>query len=137
MSQHRTSNQDPAAPPPTTTTPHADLPEAEPAGTPGLTTEPAPEPANRPPTGWPMQMVVADRPPSPDPAPQARIGWIVVGSLATGLVAALLLVLAPFIPATESDVTGAVLCGFALGWTMLAVLSARFTAATAMGRGSR
>ena len=49
------------------------------------------------------------------------------GSLATGLVAALLLVAAPFIPAEESDVTGAVLCGFALGWAMLAVLSVRFT----------
>ena len=49
------------------------------------------------------------------------------GSLATGLVAALLLVAAPFIPAEESAVTGAVLCGFALGWAMLAVLSVRFT----------
>ena len=35
--------------------------------------------------------------------------------------------LAPFIPAAESAVTGAVLCGFALGWAMLAVLSVRFT----------
>jgi pimeloyl-ACP methyl ester carboxylesterase len=63
----------------------------------------------------------------PDPGPRGHIGWIVAGSLATGLVAALLLVAAPFIPAEESDVTGAVLCGFALGWAMLAVLSARFT----------
>ena len=55
------------------------------------------------------------------------IGWIVAGSLATGLVAAVLLVAAPFIPAEESAVTGAVLCGFALGWAMLAVLSVRFT----------
>jgi pimeloyl-ACP methyl ester carboxylesterase len=47
--------------------------------------------------------------------------------LATGLVAALLLVAAPFIPATESAMTGAVLCGFGLGWTMLAVLSVRYT----------
>jgi pimeloyl-ACP methyl ester carboxylesterase len=47
--------------------------------------------------------------------------------LATGLVAAFLLVAAPFIPAQESAVTGAVLCGFALGWAMLAVLSVRFT----------
>jgi pimeloyl-ACP methyl ester carboxylesterase len=51
----------------------------------------------------------------------------VAGSLATGLGAALLLVAAPFIPAEESAVTGAVLCGFALGWAMLAVLSVRFT----------
>jgi pimeloyl-ACP methyl ester carboxylesterase len=47
--------------------------------------------------------------------------------LATGLVAALLLVAAPFIPVQEAAVTGAVLCGFALGWATLAVLSVRFT----------
>ncbi|MFI5898465.1 alpha/beta hydrolase [Actinoplanes sp. NPDC051513] len=68
-----------------------------------------------------------DRPSGPDPQPRGHIGWIVAGSLATGLVAALLLVAAPFIPAEESAVTGAVLCGFALGWAMLAVLSVRFT----------
>ena len=62
-----------------------------------------------------------------DPAPTGRIGWIVAGSLATGLVAALLLVAAPFIQAQENDITGAVLWGFALGWAMLAVLSVRFT----------
>ncbi len=44
-----------------------------------------------------------------------------------GLVAALVLVAAPFIPAEESAVTGAVLSGFALGWALLAVLSVRFT----------
>ena len=63
----------------------------------------------------------------PDPGPRGHIGWIVAGSLATGLVAALLLAAAPFIPAEEPAVTGAVLCGFALGWAMLAVLSVRFT----------
>src|ERR671925_332710 len=68
-----------------------------------------------------------DRPSHPDPGPRGHIGWIVAGSLATGLVAALLLVAAPFIPAEESAVTGAVLCGFALGWAMLAMLSVRFT----------
>jgi pimeloyl-ACP methyl ester carboxylesterase len=68
-----------------------------------------------------------DRPSRPDPGPRGHIGWIVAGSLATGLVAALLLAVAPFIPAEESAVTGAVLCGFALGWAMLAVLSVRFT----------
>jgi pimeloyl-ACP methyl ester carboxylesterase len=47
--------------------------------------------------------------------------------LATGLVAAVLLAAAPFIPAEERAVSGAVLCGFALGWVMLAVLSVRFT----------
>jgi pimeloyl-ACP methyl ester carboxylesterase len=68
-----------------------------------------------------------DRPPHPHPGPRGHIGWIVAGSLATGLVAALLLASAPFIPAEERAVTGAVLCGFALGWAMLAVLSVRFT----------
>ena len=68
-----------------------------------------------------------DRPSGPGPGPRGHIGWIVAGSLATGLVAAVLLVAAPFIPAEERAVTGAVLCGFALGWAMLAVLSVRFT----------
>ena len=63
----------------------------------------------------------------PAPAPRGHIGWVVAGSLATGLVAALLLAAAPFIPAEESAITGAVLVGFALGWAMLAVLSVRFT----------
>ena len=84
-----------------------------------LTTEPIPTPAHKD--------MGQDRPSHPDPGPSGHIGWIVAGSLATGLVAALLLVAAPFIPAEESAVTGAVLCGFALGWAMLAVLSVRFT----------
>ena len=67
------------------------------------------------------------RPARPGPGPRGHIGWIVAGSLATGLVATLLLAAAPFIPATESAITGAVLCGFALGWAVLAVLSVRFT----------
>jgi len=49
------------------------------------------------------------------------------GSLAIGLVVGLLLVAAPFIPAAESEVTGALLSGWALGWAMLAVLSVRFS----------
>src|SRR5689334_22954131 len=68
-----------------------------------------------------------DRLSRPDPGPRGHIGWILVGSLAAGLVAALLLAAAPFIPAEESHLTGAVLCGFAVGWAMLAVLSVRFT----------
>jgi pimeloyl-ACP methyl ester carboxylesterase len=59
--------------------------------------------------------------------PTRRIGWIVSGAMAVGLLIALLLVAAPFIPAQESRVTGAVLCGFAVGWAMVAVLSVRFT----------
>jgi pimeloyl-ACP methyl ester carboxylesterase len=68
-----------------------------------------------------------DRPSRPGPGPRGPVGWLVAGSLATGLVTALFLVAAPFVPAQESGVTGAVLCGFALGWAMLAVLSVRFT----------
>ena len=49
------------------------------------------------------------------------------GSLAVGLLAALLLAAAPFIGPDENDVTGAVLCGFAIGWAALALLSMRFT----------
>lgn len=56
-----------------------------------------------------------------------HIGWIVVGSMAAGLLAAAVLVAAPFIPAEENAVTGAVLCGFAVGWALLAVLSVRLT----------
>ena len=61
------------------------------------------------------------------PESRSHLGRIVAGSLATGLVAALVLAAAPFIPAEESALTGALLCGFAMGWAMLAVLSIRFT----------
>jgi pimeloyl-ACP methyl ester carboxylesterase len=59
--------------------------------------------------------------------PRGHIGWIVAASLGTGLLVGLLLVAAPFIPAEQSELTGALLCGFALGWAMLAVLSVRFS----------
>jgi pimeloyl-ACP methyl ester carboxylesterase len=68
-----------------------------------------------------------DAQPRHQPGSKGRLGWIVAGSLATGFVAALLLVAAPFIPVEESAITGAVLLGFALGWAMLALLSKRFT----------
>src|SRR5687768_10846411 len=80
-----------------------------------VTTEPTPEDLGQ------------DRPSQPESGPRGHIGWIVAGSLAIGMVAALLLAAAPFIPPEESAITGAVLCGFAVGWVMLAVLSARFT----------
>ena len=66
-------------------------------------------------------------PSRPDAEPRGHIGWIVAGSLVTGVVVGLLLVAAPFIPAEQSELTGVLLCGFALGWAMLAVLSVRFT----------
>lgn len=47
--------------------------------------------------------------------------------MTSGLVLALLLVAAPFIPGEESRVTGGLLIGFALGWWLLWALSARFS----------
>jgi pimeloyl-ACP methyl ester carboxylesterase len=67
------------------------------------------------------------RPSPAEPSARGHIGWIVAGSLVTGIVAALLFAVAPFVPAEESAITGAVLCGFGLGWAVLAVLSVRFT----------
>ncbi len=61
---------------------------------------------------------------------RAGIGVIVAASLAAGLVAALLLPFVPFVPSAAVDqnfATGMVLLGFALGWTLLAVLSVRLT----------
>jgi thioesterase domain-containing protein len=68
-----------------------------------------------------------DRPPRLRPSQKGHLGWIVAGSLAAGVLTAGLLATAPFIPAIESGVTGAILVGLALGWAMLAVLSVRFT----------
>jgi pimeloyl-ACP methyl ester carboxylesterase len=54
--------------------------------------------------------------------------WRVVGgSLATGLVAALVLTLGMFAGAPEHVISGAALLAFAFGWAMLAVLSTRLT----------
>jgi pimeloyl-ACP methyl ester carboxylesterase len=61
------------------------------------------------------------------PTRKGRIGLVVAGSLTAGLVAAVILVAAPFIAAQENALTGAVLLGFAFGWALLAVLSVRFT----------
>ena len=107
MSQHWSSVQDPAAPPTTTTTPHADVPEAVPATTPPLTTEQAPEPANRRSTQWPMRVVVA-------------------ASLIGGLAAVVAGVVVSR-GGTEPVVDALVLLGFAFGWVLLLALSVRFT----------
>jgi pimeloyl-ACP methyl ester carboxylesterase len=64
---------------------------------------------------------------APSTRPRGHIGWAVAAALVSGLVVGLLLVAAPFIPAEESNLTGGILCGFALGWAMLAVLSVRFS----------
>src|SRR3954462_2725242 len=74
-----------------------------------------------------VEQTPAPKGPASRPTGGARIGWVVAGSLVIGLVAALLLPFAPFVPAEERAVTGAGVGGFALGWAMLAVLSVRFT----------
>jgi pimeloyl-ACP methyl ester carboxylesterase len=59
-------------------------------------------------------------------APSSRtghIGLIVVGSLATGLAAALLLAVVVFAGAAEPVITGSAMVAFGLGWAMLAALS--------------
>jgi pimeloyl-ACP methyl ester carboxylesterase len=62
--------------------------------------------------------------------PQSRrrhLGGVVIGSLAAGFLAAVIL---PFLPVGTVDVnfsTAMVLFGFAFGWALLAVLSIRFT----------
>src|SRR5690242_13556741 len=61
------------------------------------------------------------------PGGHDRVWLVVVGSLAAGWLAALLLAVAPFVPDEVPRVTGALLCGYALGWSLLAGLSTRFT----------
>ncbi len=52
---------------------------------------------------------------------------MVAGSLAIGLAAAVLFAASPLTEPREDDITGAVLCGFAVGWAALALLSTRLT----------
>jgi pimeloyl-ACP methyl ester carboxylesterase len=61
------------------------------------------------------------------PIRSGRIRLVVGGSIASGLVAALALVAAPSIPAEQNALTGVALLGFALGWTLLAMPSARLS----------
>ncbi len=61
------------------------------------------------------------------PSPNGRVGLIVVGSLITGLVVALVLVIGPFGGAQEHVIMGTALLGWALGWALLAVLSTRWS----------
>src|SRR5215216_4970239 len=58
---------------------------------------------------------------------RTHIGRVVVGSLAAGFVAAVILAFLPVGTVDLNFSTAMVLFGFALGWAMLAVLSTRFT----------
>jgi pimeloyl-ACP methyl ester carboxylesterase len=84
-------------------------------------------------------MTTTSQPTSPTPAHTRRVrpartgprqlpvALAVVGSLLTGLAAALVLVLVVFAGGTEPVITGAALVGFASGWALLAVLTTRWT----------
>ena len=58
---------------------------------------------------------------------ERRLATITAASVFGGLAAAVALVAIPFAGSRESAITGALLLGFALGWTLLAALSTRFT----------
>jgi pimeloyl-ACP methyl ester carboxylesterase len=60
-------------------------------------------------------------------SPHGPFARIVAASVATGLVAALVLTLLVFAAATEAIITGAMLVAFAFGWAMIGVLTIRFT----------
>lgn len=65
---------------------------------------------------------------APDrPIRKGRVGLIVAGSLITGFVVALVLVIGPFGGAQEHVIMGTALLGWALGWALLAVLSIRWS----------
>lgn len=61
------------------------------------------------------------------PRKRASMALVVAGSAGSGFLAAAALVAAPVVPATDTALTGALLCGFALGWAALLGLSSRFT----------
>jgi len=57
------------------------------------------------------------------PTRKGHIGLIVAGSMITGFVASIALVIGPFGGAQEHVIVGTALLGWALGWALLAVLS--------------
>jgi pimeloyl-ACP methyl ester carboxylesterase len=66
-------------------------------------------------------------PPTGDAVSRDPIARIVAGSVLTGLVGALVLTLVVFAGATEHVITASAMLAFAVGWTMLAVLSTRMS----------
>jgi hypothetical protein len=66
-----------------------------------------------------------------------RHALIVAGSLMAGLLCAAVLVMAVSADANEPVATGSLLLGFAVGWGLLAVLSARVTDRPEQGRRAR
>ncbi len=79
---------------------------------------------SRPPAVRPLDV----EPPKPvQSASSGRIALIIAASMAAGLVVAVALVAAPFIPATADVLTGVVLLAFAFGWALLTVLSVQLS----------
>jgi pimeloyl-ACP methyl ester carboxylesterase len=74
----------------------------------------------------PPDRVVSERPVAAEEWGRWPIWRIVAGSLLTGLLLALVLMLVVFAGAREHVITGSALLAFALGWAMLAALSIRF-----------
>ena len=65
--------------------------------------------------------------PAAEPPPRRRPAMVLAGSLLAGLLAAVALVAGPLAGGREAVITGGLLLGFAAGWALLAVLSARYT----------
>jgi pimeloyl-ACP methyl ester carboxylesterase len=76
----------------------------------------------------PVALVTDGEPPIAHHEPRRRPVWrVVVASLVTGFVGALVLTLGVFAGAPEHVISGSATVAFACGWAMLAVLSTRFT----------
>jgi pimeloyl-ACP methyl ester carboxylesterase len=75
----------------------------------------------------PINVAVPSPAPAAEPSPRRRPAGVVAGSLLAGLAAAVALVAGPLAGGREAVITGGLLLGFAAGWALLAVLSARFT----------
>jgi pimeloyl-ACP methyl ester carboxylesterase len=75
----------------------------------------------------PIEVAVPSPAPAAEPSPRRRPAMVVAGSLLTGLAAAAALVAGPLAGGREAVITGGLLLGFAAGWALLVVLSARLT----------
>jgi pimeloyl-ACP methyl ester carboxylesterase len=78
----------------------------------------------RPPAERPLDV---ERPKPVQSPFRGRIALTVAASMAAGLVVAVALVAAPFIPPTADVLTGVVLLAFAFGWALLTVLSVQLS----------
>jgi pimeloyl-ACP methyl ester carboxylesterase len=75
----------------------------------------------------PIEVAVPSPAPASEPSSRRPPAVVVAGSLIAGLIAAVALVVGPLAGGREAVITGGLLLGFAAGWALLAVLSARFT----------